>query len=156
MSASTMPPIPARSVAPVKAPSHDPSCVVQRAWSVLRLAPLQELIRVTIAELQTLPRPVPIDPGPEGASPVAGPSSLTPTHQRDPVVEALRACCDELRDASGMSGAHDDRVEHCQAVRDYMQQHSPTWAATFTRALAEYRRTAAVALEASFARTAAA
>jgi hypothetical protein len=53
-----------------------------------------------------------------------------------------------------MSGAHRDRIEHCQSLRDYMQQHPHAWSAAFTRALDEYRRTAAVALEARFARTA--
>lgn len=154
MSTSTLPPI--RSNVPVKAPSHDPAWMVQCAWSVLRLKRLQELTRDTISELESLPRPVDVEPEPEPAfaAPVESPPRLAPLNWRDPVVEALRACCEELRDASGMSGAHDDRAEHCKAVHDYMQQQSPTWSATFTRALAEYRRAAAVALEANFARQA--
>lgn len=146
----TVIPLPIRA-AVVKAPPHDPTCVVQRAWSVFRLERLQELISLTITDLQSLPRPEPIATEPEG-----GTLHLPTPHlfERDPVVEALRACCDELREASGMSGAHTDRAQHCQLMCDYMQQQPPAWSLIFTRALDEYRRAAAVALEASFARAA--
>ena len=69
--------------------------------------------------------------------------------------DALQICCEELREASGMSGAGSEHIEHCRAVREYMLQH-PTWSLAFTRALEDYRRTAAVALEANVARAAAA
>jgi len=157
MSASTSPPIPMDAPAKIP-PPHDPSSVVQRAWSVLRLTRLQEVVQLTIVELQSLPRPEPIEPGPAGASSLSKPSSVTQAdwNERLPAVDALRACCDELREASGMSGAHSERIEHLRAVRQYMQQQPSAWSAAFRRALEEYRRAAAVALQTRVARAAAA
>jgi hypothetical protein len=66
MSAMTLPPT--EFGAPVRKQSHDPSCVVQRAWSVLRLARLQELIGLTIVELQSLRRPVQLDASASGTA----------------------------------------------------------------------------------------
>lgn len=120
---------------------HDPTWVIQCAWSVFRLARLQELIRLTIVDLQSLPRPEP-------------PEDELAAHrlQRDPVAEALKACCEELRDASGMGGA--GRAQHCELVRAYMQQQPAAWSESFAEALDKYRRAATLALESAFARAA--
>jgi hypothetical protein len=120
---------------------HEPAWLVQCAWSEFRLPRLQELIRVTIRDLQTLPRPATIGSEPVSARP-----------EGDPVVEALRACCEELRDASGMPGAAADRARHCLAVRGYMVHQPAAWADAFTQALEEYRRAATLALEIAFGR----
>jgi hypothetical protein len=114
---------------------HDPAWLVQRAWSVYRLARLQELIRLTISDLHAIS--LPDVPSSQPAKAANG----------DPVAEALRACCEELRDASGMLGAEEARAQHCRAVRDYMAQRSTEWADTFTHALHEYRKAASRRLE---------
>lgn len=149
--------IPTRAVVAPKAAPRDPAAVVQRAWSILRLTRLQELVRLTIAELESFPQPEPLELASADASlpssPLPVPSKLL--SQTSPAADALQICCDELREASGMSGAGSEHIEHCRAVREYMLQH-PTWSLAFTRALEEYRRTAAVALEANVARAAAA
>lgn len=161
----------------VKKPAHDPAWVVQRAWSMFRLPQLQELVELTIADLHQLPRPelprlelvAPEELSPEllnpeliraellgpelvASAPTASPATANAA-ERDPVSDALSACCNELRDAAGITGARTDRIEHCQVVFDYMQQQPPTWSLAFTRALEEYRRAAAVALENTLART---
>jgi hypothetical protein len=134
------------TIAQVPEAYHDPAWLVQRAWSVLRLPRLQELIRATIADLQSLPPPGQL-----------GRESTSATRPAcDPVAEALRACCEELRDASGMPGAEADRADHCRAVRAYMQQEPLAWSETFVEALNGYRRAATRALERAFARAAAA
>ena len=120
---------------------HDPTWVIQCAWSVFRLARLQELIRLTIVDLQSLPRPEPLDD-----------ELAAHRLQRDPVAEALKACCEELRDASGMGGA--GRAQHCELVRAYMQQQPAAWSESFAEALDKYRRAATLALESAFARAA--
>jgi hypothetical protein len=141
-------------VAPIK-PSepafHDPAWLVQNAWSVFRLPRLQELIRQTIAELQSLPRVDLV-----GHELVGHESSGADRPGCDPATEALRACCEELRDASGMPGADADRASHCQAVRDYMAQHPPEWSDAFAEALLQYRKAATRLLESTFNRAVAA
>jgi len=115
---------------------------VQRAWSVFRLKRLQELIRLTISDLQSLPTSghIPVDRTPSDGS------------GADPVVEACRACCEELRWASGMDGAEADRARHCREVREHLASQPPGWSATFTEALNTYRRAATSALEMTFAK----
>lgn len=139
-SVATLPP-----VAPVPA-GHDPSWLIQRAWSVYRLPRLQELVRQTIADLGSRPPPE-LSNEPEAALHGA---------ERDPVVEALRACCEELREAAGTPGAETDRARHCLAVSDYIQGQPLAWGEAFTDALGKYRRAAASALEAAFSRAVAA
>jgi hypothetical protein len=134
---------------------HDPAWVVQRAWSVFRLPRLQELIRLTIVDLQALP-PISLA-GHElgGGSPeVEQPGCEQPAC--DPVAEALRACCEELRDAAAMPGASEARANHCKLVRDYMAQQPSAWSEVFVAALQEYRKTATRALESAFTRALAA
>ena len=124
------------------APYHDPVWMVQRAWSVFRLTRLQELIRLTIKDLQALPTAAPV-PGDRPSSDGGG---------ADPIVEAFRACCEELREASGMAGAEADRARHCREVREHIARQPPLWTATFTEALNAYRRAATGALEMTFAK----
>jgi hypothetical protein len=128
------------------APYHDPVWVVQRAWSVFRLPRLQGLIQIIIADLKALPAPEVV-------------VRDLPEIDRvgcDPVAEALRACCEELRDASGIPGAEADRARHCREVRDYIAHQPPAWSETFAEALQEYRKAAARALESAFGRATAA
>jgi hypothetical protein len=125
---------------------RDPAWVVQRAWSVFPLPRLQELIRTTIVDLQSLPQPESLDREPVSAT----------RPECDPVAEALRACCEELRDASGMEGAEADRARHCKAVRVYIEQQPQAWSEAFTKALDGYRRAATSALEHAFTRAGAA
>src|SRR5262245_6349360 len=86
--------------------SHDPSWVIQRAWSVFRLPRLQELIASSIAELRLEPRPAPSRARERGFRPSSP----------DPAAEALQVCCDELREASGMPGADAARASHVLVV----------------------------------------
>lgn len=125
-------------------PYHDPVWVVQRAWSVFRLPRLQELVRLTIVDLQALPPPqLVLRDFPRGDRVSC-----------DPVAEALRACCEELRDASGIAGAEADCDRHRREVRDYIARQPPAWSEMFAEALHEYRRAAARALETTFSKTA--
>jgi hypothetical protein len=134
-------PVTASSAAhPAEAVHHDPAWLVRCAWSEFRLPRLQELIRLTISGLQTLPPP----------NLIRGDSVCAPAC--DPVAEALRACCEELRDASGMPGAETDRAQHCRTVRDYMAQQPTVWGETFMQALEEYRKAATKALEVTLGR----
>jgi len=127
---------------PPTAPYHDPVWMVQRAWSVFRLTRLQELIRLTIKDLQALPT----------SERVAGDRPPGDGSDADPIVEAFRACCEELREASGMVGAEADRARHCREVRELIARQPPVWSATFTEALSGYRRAATHALEMTFAK----
>jgi hypothetical protein len=141
---------PVAAIKPTEAAFHDPAWLVQNAWSVFRLPRLQELIRLTIVELNALP-PLEL----VGHELVNEPA-VTGGAGCDPVAEALRACCEELRDASGMPGADVDRANHCQAVRDYMTQHPTAWSDTFAEALLQYRKAATRLLESTFNRALAA
>jgi hypothetical protein len=144
-------PPPVAAIKPPEDTFHDPAWLVQNAWSVFRLPRLQELIRLTIAELQSLP-PVEL----VGHELVGHESAGSDRAGCDPAAEALRACCEELRDASGMPGADVDRASHCQAVRDYMAQHPSGWSDAFSEALLQYRKAATRLLEATFNRARAA
>jgi hypothetical protein len=121
---------------------HDPAWIVQRAWSTFRLPRLQELIGQTITDLHALnPREL------------LGRELVVPEGSDcDPVAEALKACCEELRDASGMAGAAVERAAHCRAVRNYMEQQPGAWSETFEEALGKYRRAASRGLQTLFAR----
>lgn len=121
---------------------HDPSWLVRRAWSSHRLPGLQAVIRATIGQLQELPT---------AAVPADNPPALDrATRIPDPVLEALRACSEELRDASGMAGSNVARAAHCSLVRHYISQQPPAWGTAFAAALDEYRRAACAALLAAF------
>jgi hypothetical protein len=121
---------------------HDPVWLVQRAWSAYRLPGLQAVVRTTIGELQAL------DPGDVlgGIWDRSDPGARRP----DPVMEALRACSEELRDASGMAGSHVARAAHCTLVRRYTSQQPAAWGKTFTAALERYRHAACAALLVAF------
>lgn len=123
---------------------HDPVWLVRRAWSSYRLPGLQAVIRATIGQLQEHPL--------ADVSYRAVPGSVVPTRLPDPVLEALHACSEELRDASGMAGSQVARAAHCSLVRRYIAQQPPAWGATFTAALESYRRAACTALLAVFAK----
>lgn len=119
---------------------HDPTWLVERAWSLFRLPALQKMIEGTIAELELLERA-------ELAE--LGFASVSEPVTRDPVAEALRACVEELRDASGMTDAGSRRAEHCALVRHYIAEQPHGWGDAFGVALDKYRRAASTALQAS-------
>jgi hypothetical protein len=117
---------------------HDPAWLVRCAWSSHRLARLQAVVRTTIGELEALA------PGD-----VAGKGWLRPEHTSpppDPVHEALRACSDELRDASGMEDSQMARAAHCSLLRRCTSQQPPAWSEAFAAALDKYRHAACRAL----------
>lgn len=103
---------------------------------------LQAVVRTTIGELQAL------DPGDVlgGIWDRSDPGARRP----DPVMEALRACSEELRDASGMAGSQVARAAHCTLVRHYTSQQPAAWGKTFTAALERYRHAACAALLLAF------
>jgi hypothetical protein len=103
---------------------------------------LQAVIRATIGKLQEL------SPGDILMGDWTG--SERRTRVPDPILEALRACSEELRDASGMPGSTVARTAHCQLVRRYISQQPPAWGDTFAAALDQYRRAACTALLAAF------
>jgi hypothetical protein len=131
-----------RSAAAPTQGNHDPSWLIQRAWSVFRLPRLQELITATIAELRFGPCPDP--------SLVRDPSACAVAP--DPAAEALLMCCDELREASGIPGADVERAQHIAMIRRYMRDEPLDWSEAFARALDAYRRAAAQAVQRTLAR----
>lgn len=134
---------PATAAAVTKPVSVDPNpaCVVQRGWSIFRLRRLQELVGLTIDALHALPPSELLGRDVESAGRVAC----------DPVAEALRACCEELRDECGIVGAAADRTRHCSLVRGYIEQQPALWSETFAEALDKYRQAAARSLQSVFA-----
>jgi hypothetical protein len=121
---------------------HDPAWVVQCAWSVFRLPRLQEFIELTITDLHSLrPREL-----------LGRDVSTLEESDCDPIAEALKACCEELRDACGMAGAGADRASHCRKVRSYIEKEPAVWSETFAEALGKYRHAAARELKTIFAR----
>lgn len=121
---------------------HDPSWLIQRAWSVFRLPRLQELTVTAIAELRYNSCPE-LSLAREQSARAAGP---------DPTAEALQACCDELREASGMAGADAERAQHVATIHRYMREEPLGWSEAFAQALGTYRQAAAQAVERAFAR----
>ncbi|MEY2935769.1 MAG: hypothetical protein RL033_6518 [Pseudomonadota bacterium] len=121
---------------------HDPTWLVQRAWSQFRLPKLQSLIELTIHDLERLePEDMVAASGdPAGAS---GAGS--------PVGEALQACIEELREASGMTDAGARRAAHRERVLHFAAREPVAWSDAFDRALGNYRRAASTALQTSFA-----
>jgi hypothetical protein len=137
-----VPVVPSAIQGSTEASNHDPAWVVQCAWSVFRLPRLQEFIQLTINQLHSL-RP----------NDLLGHEVKTLEQSHcDPVAEALRACCEELRDASGMVGAQATRASHCRMVRNYIETEPAAWSETFAEALGKYRVAAARGLETMFAR----
>ena len=121
---------------------HKPTWLVQRAWSAFRLPALQDLVEVTIADLQRHQPRDAVDAGACGGHILAVGS---------PAQEALQACIEELRDASGMASAAERRAAHCERVRYHMAQEPSAWTEAFVAALEEYRHEASLALQRSFA-----
>lgn len=121
---------------------HDPAWLVRRAWSSHRLPALQALIGTTIRELEALPAGDLLGQSTAGAEPEA--------HLPDPVVEALRACTEELRDACAMAGSQGERAAHCKLVRDYIARQPQGWGETFAAALEKYRQAACRVLLVAF------
>jgi hypothetical protein len=103
---------------------------------------LQALIRTTIGELQKLSD----GDAPNREQPAEDRSTRLP----DPTLEALRACSEELRDASGMAGSQSARAAHCSLVRHYISHQPPLWGTTFAAALDKYRRAACAQLLTAF------
>jgi hypothetical protein len=113
---------------------HDPTWLVERAWSLYPLSKLQKLIESAIVELERLEPPRCDD---------AGQNVL------NPVTEALKACVAELRHASGVPDAARTRAAHCELVRQYIAADPDAWGKSFGAALDEYRHAASTALQAS-------
>jgi len=121
---------------------HDPTWLVQRAWSQFRLPALQHLVEVAIADLRRLEPHELVESAAYGADAHAS---------GNPLQEALNACIEELQDACGMAEAGDRRAKHCERVRDYIAQHPSAWGEAFSAALEKYRHAASSALQNSFA-----
>jgi hypothetical protein len=121
---------------------HDPTWLVQRAWSQFRLPALQHLVEVAIADLRRL------EPGELLECEAYAADAHT---SGNPLQEALNACIEELQDACGMADAGDRRAKHCERVRDYIAQHPSAWGEAFSAALEKYRHAASSALQNSFA-----
>lgn len=135
--AAALPPA-VKTAAPAQ---YSPEAVVQRAWSVFRLPRLQELIVLTIGELEALvPREL-----------LGRELSSLEQAEGSAVAEALTACCQELREASGMDRAEVERARHCELVRRYIEEQPGAWSETFERALLAYRKAATNALQTVFA-----
>ncbi len=113
---------------------HDPTWLVERAWSLYPLPKLQKLIESAILDLERLE-----PPRCEEAS-----QSLL-----NPVAEALKACVAELRHASGVPDAARTRAAHCELVRQCIAAEPTAWGKTFGAALDQYRHAASTALQAS-------
>lgn len=134
--------VPKAAAAPAPAAYHDPVWLVQRAWSSHRLPGLQAVIRTTIAELQAL--------APSELLDKEWLSAERAARLPDPVSEALRACSEELRDASGIAGSEVARAAHCTLVRRYISQQPAAWGKTFSAALDKYRHAACRVLLVAF------
>ncbi len=120
---------------------EDPKHVVQRAWSVLRLNRLQQLIVVTIAELRGL--------APAGL--MGRDLAAREGEGDDPLTAALEACCVELEEAGGIDGADAERERRCGIVRSLIAEQPLSWTRLFMEALDNYRRRASRSLSAAFA-----
>jgi hypothetical protein len=96
------------------------------------------MIRRVITELQAL---APGDVLGQNWSPPEIASPLP-----DPLSEALCACSEELREASGIAGAGVALTAQCNLVRGYVSQQPAAWEKTFGAALDGYRHAACAAL----------
>ena len=113
---------------------RNPTWLVERAWSSFSLDALQRLIELTISQLERI-EPVPV--------------ATTGNIELDARAEALKACCAELRHASGMPSAEERRATHCELVRRHIAEQPDGWGEAFNLALDEYRRAASSALQTS-------
>jgi hypothetical protein len=120
--------------------THDPAAAVRRAWNTMRLTALQAMVNDTILGLQQL-EPVALLGRP-----------LSPLEQQlenNPIRAALQACSEELRDESGMAGAHELRLRHSQLVRARMHDQPIGWTEAFREAFEKYRLAASSAIDRS-------
>lgn len=119
---------------------HDPAAAVRRAWNTMRLTALQAMVNETIVSLQRL----------EPAELLGRPlSTLDQQPESNPIRAALQACSEELRDESGMAGAHELRVLHSRLVRECMLDQPMEWTETFREAFQKYRLAAGSAIDRS-------
>lgn len=119
---------------------HDPAAAVRRAWNTMRLSALQAMVNETIAGLQQL----------EPAELLGRPlSTMEQQPESNPIRAALQACSEELRDESGMAGAHELRLLHSQLVRECMLDQPLEWTEAFREAFEKYRVAAGDALDRS-------
>jgi hypothetical protein len=119
---------------------HDPAAAVRRAWNTMRLNALQAMVNETILRLQQL----------EPAELLGRPlSTLEQQLESNPIRAALQACSEELRDESGMAGAHELRLLHSQLVRERMLDQPLEWTETFREAFEKYRLVAGHAIDRS-------
>jgi len=112
---------------------RDPSWLIERAWSSFSLVTLQQVIEGTISGLERL------EPEPARAE----------ADVLDAKAEALKACIEELRHASGAPNAEVRRATHCELVANYIAQQPASWGEEFGLALERYRRAASSALQTS-------
>jgi len=112
---------------------RDPSWLIERAWSSFSLVTLQQVIEGTISSLEQL------EPEPTKAA----------ADMLDAKAEALKACIEELRHASGSPNAEVRRATHCELVANYIAQQPASWGEEFGIALERYRRAASSALQTS-------
>jgi len=124
---------------------RDPLWLVQQAWSVVRLKRLQQLIALTISELEALA------PG----ELLGRELSVLERSDDSPVAEALTACCEELREAAGLPASDSIQSAHGNALRRHLEQRPSAWSEAFTEALKKYQCAASRSLESIFAREAA-
>lgn len=120
--------------------THDPAAAVRRAWNTLRLGALQAMVNDTIVSLQRL----------EPAELLGRPlSPLEQQLENNPIRAALQACSEELRDESGMAGAHELRLRHSLVVRARMHDQPLEWTEAFREAFEKYRLAAGSAIDRS-------
>jgi hypothetical protein len=111
--------------------------ILRRAWDEYRLDAIRSAVGETIVLLQQS------DPRDVLGRDFATPEAAAPAS--DPVGHARDACCDELRDASGMP---DDAGRADRKVSIY-RQRAPQWSASYDLALDKYREVASQALKTS-------
>ncbi len=113
---------------------RDPVWLIDRAWSRLRLSPLQILVGKVIADLSR---------------------DLLESERshfdlevgvRDPDVDALEACRAELREACAMQGADAELERYSGVIRGYASARPAAWRTAFEAAFDQYRRAASHAL----------
>ena len=119
---------------------EDPTRMVQRAWSTIRLHQLQRLVAVAIDELYQVTPAV-----------LMGREVAPAIGVADPLHAALEACCAELRDACGMAGARTERQRQYGVIRSLYDAQPLAWASLFAEALDNYRCIASKTLHSSFA-----
>jgi hypothetical protein len=119
---------------------RDPAATVRRAWSMLRLTALQAIVNETIVGLQRL------EPSELLGRPLSG---LDQQLESNPIVAALEACSEELREESGMTDSHESRLLQSRRVRASMLEQPVAWTATFQEAFEKYRLAAGRALDQS-------